>query len=102
MPNEVDSAVGALDDGLDDVVTAALIRSQPGLGLYCCLHADEHSELVVGVVFRCAACRLCGHHCAKPARKANAVDGAPVRTHFRFTNTGKISFTACAPIRAAA
>jgi hypothetical protein len=29
-------------------------------------------------------------------------DGFPVRTHFRFTSTGKISLTACAPIRAAA
>ena len=29
-------------------------------------------------------------------------DGVPVRTHFRFTSTGKISLTACAPIRAAA
>jgi hypothetical protein len=29
-------------------------------------------------------------------------DGVPVRTHFRFTNRGKISLTACAPIRAAA
>jgi hypothetical protein len=29
-------------------------------------------------------------------------DGQPVRTHFRFTSTGKISLTACAPIRAAA
>ena len=29
-------------------------------------------------------------------------DGVPVRTHFRFTRTGKISLTACAPIRAAA
>jgi hypothetical protein len=29
-------------------------------------------------------------------------DGLPVRTHFRFTSTGKISLTACAPIRAAA
>ena len=29
-------------------------------------------------------------------------DGQPVRTHFRFTSTGKISRTACAPIRAAA
>jgi hypothetical protein len=29
-------------------------------------------------------------------------DGVPVRTHFRFTNTRKISLTACAPIRAAA
>jgi hypothetical protein len=29
-------------------------------------------------------------------------DGVPVRTHFRFTSTGKISLTACSPIRAAA
>jgi hypothetical protein len=29
-------------------------------------------------------------------------DGVPVRTHFRFSRTGKISLTACAPIRAAA
>ena len=29
-------------------------------------------------------------------------DGIPVRTHFRFTSTGKISLTACAPIRVAA
>ena len=29
-------------------------------------------------------------------------DGVPVRTHFRFTSSGKISLTACAPIRAAA
>jgi hypothetical protein len=29
-------------------------------------------------------------------------DGVPVRTHFRFTSTGKISRTVCAPIRAAA
>ena len=29
-------------------------------------------------------------------------DGVPVRTHFRFTSTGKISLTACGPIRAAA
>jgi hypothetical protein len=29
-------------------------------------------------------------------------DGVPVRTHFRFASTGKISLTACAPIRAAA
>ena len=29
-------------------------------------------------------------------------DGVPVRTHFRFTSTGKISLTACMPIRAAA
>ena len=29
-------------------------------------------------------------------------DGVPVRTHFRFTSTGKISLTACEPIRAAA
>jgi hypothetical protein len=29
-------------------------------------------------------------------------DGLPVRTHFRFTSTGKISLTACVPIRAAA
>jgi hypothetical protein len=29
-------------------------------------------------------------------------DGVPVRTHFRFTSTEKISATACAPIRAAA
>jgi hypothetical protein len=29
-------------------------------------------------------------------------DGALVRTHFRFTSTGKISLTACTPIRAAA
>jgi hypothetical protein len=29
-------------------------------------------------------------------------DGVPVRTHFRFTSMGKISLTACAPIRAAA
>ena len=29
-------------------------------------------------------------------------DGVPVRTHFRFTSTGKISLTACASIRAAA
>ena len=29
-------------------------------------------------------------------------DGVPVRTHFRFTSRGKISLTACAPIRAAA
>jgi hypothetical protein len=29
-------------------------------------------------------------------------DGVLVRTHFRFTSTGKISLTACAPIRAAA
>ena len=29
-------------------------------------------------------------------------DGVPVRTHFHFTSTGKISLTACAPIRAAA
>ena len=28
-------------------------------------------------------------------------DGVPVRTHFSFTSTGKISLTACAPIRAA-
>jgi hypothetical protein len=29
-------------------------------------------------------------------------DGVRVRTRFRFTSTGKISLTACAPIRAAA
>jgi hypothetical protein len=29
-------------------------------------------------------------------------DGFPVRTHFRFTSTGKISLTACMPLRAAA
>jgi hypothetical protein len=29
-------------------------------------------------------------------------DGVPVRTHFCFTGTGKISLTACVPIRAAA
>jgi hypothetical protein len=29
-------------------------------------------------------------------------DGFPVRTHFRFTDTGKIRLTACAPISAAA
>jgi hypothetical protein len=29
-------------------------------------------------------------------------DGQPVRTHFRFTSTGKISLTTCAPIKAAA
>ena len=29
-------------------------------------------------------------------------DGFPMRTHFRFTSTGKISLTACMPIRAAA
>ena len=29
-------------------------------------------------------------------------DGVHVRTHFRFTSTGKISLTACMPIRAAA
>ena len=29
-------------------------------------------------------------------------DGVPARTHFRFTSTGKIGLTACAPIRAAA
>ena len=29
-------------------------------------------------------------------------DGLPVRAHFRFTSTGKISLTACAPIKAAA
>ena len=29
-------------------------------------------------------------------------DGVPARTHFRFTSTGKISLTPCAPIRAAA
>jgi hypothetical protein len=29
-------------------------------------------------------------------------DGVPVRTHFQFTDAGKISLTACAPIRAAA
>ena len=29
-------------------------------------------------------------------------DGFPVRTHFRFTSTGKINLTACMPIRAAA
>jgi hypothetical protein len=29
-------------------------------------------------------------------------DGVPVRTHFRFTSTGKISLTACSPIRVAA
>ena len=29
-------------------------------------------------------------------------DGVPVRTQFRFSSTGKISLTACMPIRAAA
>ena len=29
-------------------------------------------------------------------------DGLPVRTHFRFTSTGKICLSVCAPIRAAA
>ena len=29
-------------------------------------------------------------------------DGSPVRTHFRITSLGKISLTACVPIRAAA
>lgn len=29
-------------------------------------------------------------------------DGVPVRAHFRFTDAGKISLTACEPIKAAA
>jgi pimeloyl-ACP methyl ester carboxylesterase len=42
-------------------------------GLHCCHHADERSGLVIGVVFRCAAFRLYGHHCAKPPRARRAL-----------------------------